>query len=107
MDNQHIVFGEVVEGMHVLDLLNETECDHENRPRVEVKITHTVVLYDPFPAIHEAFSTRPRSPSPIAERLLDEHTTENEQPNLLTLRDLPRNIVMGDDLWRFPAAHLC
>ena len=31
-EQQHTVFGEVVEGFEVLDKLNETYCDKEDRP---------------------------------------------------------------------------
>ncbi|GJQ73580.1 hypothetical protein Trydic_g13925 [Trypoxylus dichotomus] len=68
LDEQHCVFGEVMEGLDVLELLNEVICDQDNRPYQDVRITHTVVLDDPFPD-PEYFRTPSRSPSPNAERL--------------------------------------
>nr|XP_022904043.1 peptidyl-prolyl cis-trans isomerase sig-7 [Onthophagus taurus] len=68
LDEQHCVFGEVVEGLDILDILNETICDQDNRPYQDVRITHTVVLDDPFPD-PEGLIVPERSPSPSAERL--------------------------------------
>ncbi|KAI4456484.1 peptidyl-prolyl cis-trans isomerase-like 4 [Holotrichia oblita] len=68
LDEQHCVFGEVMEGLDVLELLNEVICDQDNRPYQDVRITHTVVLDDPFPD-PEYLRVPPRSPSPNAERL--------------------------------------
>lgn len=68
LDAQHCVFGEVVEGLDVLELLNEAICDNDNRPYKDIRITHTVVLDDPLP--DPKYLTVPeRSPSPSAERL--------------------------------------
>ncbi|KAF5273336.1 hypothetical protein FQA39_LY18755 [Lamprigera yunnana] len=49
LDNKHCVFGEVVEGLDVLELLNETICDNDSRPFQDIRITHTVILDDPYP----------------------------------------------------------
>lgn len=68
LDEQHCIFGEVMEGLDVLELLNESICDEDNRPYQDVRITHTVILDDPFPD-PEKFRLPPRSPSPNAERL--------------------------------------
>ncbi|KAI4456460.1 peptidyl-prolyl cis-trans isomerase-like 4 [Holotrichia oblita] len=57
-----------MEGLDVLELLNEVICDQDNRPYQDVRITHTVVLDDPFPD-PEYLRVPPRSPSPNAERL--------------------------------------
>lgn len=49
LDNVHCVFGEVVEDPdNLLDRLNETICDEQHRPYQEIRITHTVILDDPF-----------------------------------------------------------
>lgn len=68
LDAQHCVFGEVVEGLDVLELLNEAICDNGNRPYKDIRITHTVVLDDPLPD-PEKLRIPERSPSPSAERL--------------------------------------
>ncbi|KAG6445101.1 hypothetical protein O3G_MSEX003755 [Manduca sexta] len=64
----HCVIGEVTEGQEVLRKLNDVICDESHRPYRDVRITHTVVLEDPFndPPGLRAPS---RSPSPSAERL--------------------------------------
>lgn len=68
LDEQHCVFGEVVEGLDVLELLNEAICDNDNRPYQDIRITHTVVLDDPMPD-PKYLNAPERSPSPSAERL--------------------------------------
>ncbi|XP_058057316.1 peptidyl-prolyl cis-trans isomerase sig-7 [Anopheles bellator] len=68
LDGQHIVIGEVMEGHEVLRKLNEAICDDRHRPYKDVRITHTVVLDDPFDD-PSGFREPSRSPSPSAERL--------------------------------------
>ncbi|XP_026817267.1 peptidyl-prolyl cis-trans isomerase sig-7 [Rhopalosiphum maidis] len=46
--DEHIVFGEIAEGNDVLLKLNETICDVTHRPYQDIRITHTVILEDPY-----------------------------------------------------------
>ncbi|XP_022173867.1 peptidyl-prolyl cis-trans isomerase sig-7 [Myzus persicae] len=46
--DEHIVFGEIAEGHDVLLKLNETICDATHRPYQDIRITHTVILEDPY-----------------------------------------------------------
>lgn len=48
LDGVHGVFGEVAEGEETLARLNDTFCDSTGRPYQDIRITHTVVLYDPY-----------------------------------------------------------
>uniref|UniRef100_A0A182S5U3 Peptidyl-prolyl cis-trans isomerase n=1 Tax=Anopheles maculatus TaxID=74869 RepID=A0A182S5U3_9DIPT len=68
LDGRHTVIGEVTEGHEVLRKLNEVICDERHRPYKDVRITHTVVLDDPFED-PRGFRVPSRSPSPSAERL--------------------------------------
>ncbi|KAL4711533.1 hypothetical protein ACJJTC_000549 [Scirpophaga incertulas] len=68
LDNIHCVIGEVTEGHEVLRKLNEVICDETHRPYQDVRITHTVILEDPFNN-PSGFRAPSRSPSPSAERL--------------------------------------
>jgi peptidyl-prolyl cis-trans isomerase-like 4 len=68
LDGIHCVIGEVVEGHEVLRQLNEAIVDVKHRPYKDIRITHTVVLGDPF-ADPRGFKEPSRSPSPSAERL--------------------------------------
>lgn len=68
LDGVHCVIGQVVEGLEVLRLLNEAICDAGHRPYQDIRITHTVILEDPFEN-PRGFREPSRSPSPSAERL--------------------------------------
>lgn len=68
LDGIHCVIGQVVEGLDVLRTINEVICDTTNRPYKDVRITHTVILDDPFEN-PRGFREPSRSPSPSAERL--------------------------------------
>ncbi|XP_070495608.1 peptidyl-prolyl cis-trans isomerase sig-7 [Chironomus tepperi] len=68
LDGIHCVIGEVVEGIEVLRILNEAITDEKHRPYKDIRITHTVILDDPFPDMR-GFREPSRSPSPTPERL--------------------------------------
>jgi peptidyl-prolyl cis-trans isomerase-like 4 len=44
LDGKHAVFGHVVEGLDVLDQLNEVFVDANGRPLKDVRIRHVVIL---------------------------------------------------------------
>lgn len=80
LDSKHCVIGEVVEGHEVLRKLNEVICDETHRPYRDVRITHTVILEDPFndmPGLREPS----RSPSPSTERLAGGRIAPDEEIN--------------------------
>ncbi|XP_053697779.1 peptidyl-prolyl cis-trans isomerase sig-7 [Sabethes cyaneus] len=74
----HVVVGEVTEGHEVLRKLNEVICDEKNRPYQDVRITHTVVLEDPFDD-PRGFKEPSRSPSPSSERLAGGRIAADEE----------------------------
>ncbi|TKR64178.1 hypothetical protein L596_024758 [Steinernema carpocapsae] len=86
LDDKHTIFGQVTEGVETIDALNAELCDDNNRPFKDVRISHTIVLDDPFddPPRLEIPS---RSPSPTLELIttdqiaLDEKVDENEDKN--------------------------
>jgi len=43
LDNDYTVFGEVVEGLEVIDKIAAVECDRNNRPIVDVKMKISVI----------------------------------------------------------------
>ncbi|XP_014284568.1 peptidyl-prolyl cis-trans isomerase sig-7 [Halyomorpha halys] len=45
---EHCVFAEVTEGHDILIKLNDAICDNQHRPYQDIRITHTVILEDPF-----------------------------------------------------------
>ncbi|QSZ68176.1 peptidylprolyl isomerase [Methanofollis aquaemaris] len=44
LNPMHPVFGEVVEGMEVVDAIGKTQTDRQDRPRTEVRITKAEVI---------------------------------------------------------------
>lgn len=46
--DEHCIFGEVTEGLDILLKLNEAICDTTHRPYQDIRITHTIILEDPF-----------------------------------------------------------
>jgi peptidyl-prolyl cis-trans isomerase-like 4 len=44
---QHTIFGEVAEGLDVLEAIDTTPCDDDGRPLQNIRIRHTIVLDDP------------------------------------------------------------
>lgn len=55
LDNKHSVFGRVVGGLKIVEILNGWETDDKDRPAKEVKILRTEVFKNPFrEAIAEA-----------------------------------------------------
>lgn len=68
LDAVHCVIGQVTEGHDVLRALNDAICDNAHRPYKDIRITHTVILEDPFDN-PRGFREPSRSPSPSAERL--------------------------------------
>lgn len=68
LDGIHCVIGEVVEGHEVLRSLNEAIVDDKGRPYKDIRITHTVIIDDPYPD-PRGFRQPSRSPSPSEERM--------------------------------------
>jgi peptidyl-prolyl cis-trans isomerase B (cyclophilin B) len=44
LDAQYTVFGEVTEGLDILDKISKVECDQANRPKVDVKIISFTIV---------------------------------------------------------------
>ncbi|KAK9883378.1 hypothetical protein WA026_001550 [Henosepilachna vigintioctopunctata] len=93
LDGKHCVFGQVTEGLDVLELINEAICDSDDRPYQDIRITHTVVLDDPLPDL-ERMVVPSRSPSPSAERLQggriapDEEIDETKGKNINEINEI-------------------
>lgn len=80
LDGEHCVFGEIVEGWDTLDKMNSTICDGSNRPYQDIRITHTVVLHDPYED-PSGFEARTDSPEPTAEILASSRIGADENIN--------------------------
>ncbi|CAD6190880.1 unnamed protein product [Caenorhabditis auriculariae] len=84
LDDKHTIFGQVTEGLDTLEKLNEQLTNSDHRPFKDIRISHTIVLDDPFDDLPR-LRIPSRSPSPTYEMLvktdqlaLDEKEDENE-----------------------------
>ncbi|EDO44008.1 predicted protein [Nematostella vectensis] len=93
LDGEHTVFGEVSEGFDVLDKINEAICTDEFRPYQDIRITHTVILDDPFDD-PEGLPIPDRSPEPTKEQLesgligADEEVDETKGKTMEEIEDM-------------------
>lgn len=78
LDGVHCVIGEVTEGHEILAKLNEAICDSNGRPYKDIRVTHTVVLEDPFNN-PRGFREPSRSPSPTPARLAGGRIAADEE----------------------------
>lgn len=49
LNERKTIFGQVSEGLDVVDRINEAYCDDAGRPWINLRIHHTIILDDPFP----------------------------------------------------------
>ncbi|CAH1799286.1 unnamed protein product [Owenia fusiformis] len=78
LDGKHTVFGELAEGHDILEKINEAYCDKENRPFIDIRIYHTIILDDPYDD-PPALEIPPRSPSPTREMLESDRIAPDEE----------------------------
>nr|CAG4644929.1 EOG090X0971 [Leptodora kindtii] len=93
LDGEHCVIGEVVEGHDTLLNINDAICDDDHIPYQDIRITHTVIIEDPFddpPGIE----IPPHSPEPSRDLIesgriaADEEIDENEGKTMEEIEEL-------------------
>ena len=77
LDGDNRVFGEVADGLDVLDKFDEVIVDEGHRPFQDVRVTHTVVLDDPFDDPN-GLEVPPASPVPDPEMLKTDRLAADE-----------------------------
>lgn len=88
LDGKHTIFGEVAEGLDVLEKLNSVYIDEDGRPFQDIRIRHTYILDDPFPDLPGMESKiPPQSPvhvvteeDPYAQYIPPEETVSRRIP---------------------------
>ena len=85
LDEKYTVFGNVAEGLDIVQKISEEYADGQGRPYKNIRIRHTIVLDDPFPD-PPGLVVPSRSPSPSAlvrqqdrERLADDEDIQREE----------------------------
>lgn len=48
IQNKHTIFGEIVEGLEVIDKINKLALNDDKRPYCNIRILHTYIVYNPF-----------------------------------------------------------
>jgi peptidyl-prolyl cis-trans isomerase-like 4 len=71
LEKFHTIFGEVAEGLDVLEAINNLYCDEEFRPYQDVRIKHTYILDDPFPDPNKLIipPSSPERECPVEEKV--------------------------------------
>ncbi|XP_063974482.1 peptidyl-prolyl cis-trans isomerase sig-7 [Diachasmimorpha longicaudata] len=77
LDGEHCIFGEIVEGLEVILKFNDTICDGDHRPYQDIRISHTVILEDPYDD-PENLPVPDRSPEPTKEVLMSDRIGADE-----------------------------
>lgn len=67
LDGKYTLFGELAEGVEVLDRMNSAYCDKSNRPFRNIRIKHTHILDDPFEEEESGNAEEPASPPPVRD----------------------------------------
>ena len=84
LDGKHTVFGEVAKGFDVIEKLNECICDRDGRPYQDIRIFHTVILFDPFEDFEALRVENGRaSPEPTEEKLASDRIRVDEDVDQL------------------------
>jgi peptidyl-prolyl cis-trans isomerase-like 4 len=78
LDGKHAVFGHVVEGLEVLDQINDAFVDKDGRPLKDIRIHHIEVLDDPFPDPDDGLSEPPSPVRPPDDPSLRPRIDESE-----------------------------
>eukprot|EP00413_Alexandrium_margalefii_P023374 CAMPEP_0204566682 /NCGR_PEP_ID=MMETSP0661-20131031/36180_1 /ASSEMBLY_ACC=CAM_ASM_000606 /TAXON_ID=109239 /ORGANISM="Alexandrium margalefi, Strain AMGDE01CS-322" /LENGTH=548 /DNA_ID=CAMNT_0051574543 /DNA_START=61 /DNA_END=1707 /DNA_ORIENTATION=+ len=66
LDNRHSVFGRVVGGLQLLEVLNNWETDDKDKPKKEIKLIRTEVFKNPFKEV-KAEAAKPK----VEEKVVD------------------------------------
>jgi peptidyl-prolyl cis-trans isomerase-like 4 len=77
LDGDNRVFGQIADGFEMLEKLNEVIVDDDHRPYQDVRVTHTVVLDDPFDD-PQGLEVPPSSPLPDPEMLKTDRLAADE-----------------------------
>lgn len=95
--SRQLIFGKVVEGFSVLDKINTSQIDEDQRLVNDIRITHTHILHDPFPKCFEVSLKRKDTvPSQVQlDNMRIPQLVEAEDDDVSTYHSLALEII-GD-----------
>lgn len=67
LGKEYTIFGEVAEGLEVLEAINGLFADEDGRPYQDIRILHTHILDDPFPPLSAPIPQSPTGARPSQE----------------------------------------
>ncbi|KAJ2999221.1 Peptidyl-prolyl cis-trans isomerase cyp6 [Globomyces sp. JEL0801] len=115
LDGKHTVFGEVAEGLDILEAINQSICDEGGRPYRDIRIKHTIILDDPFDD-PEGFIEPDRSPVPTEallkaaridpDEVLVEDIPEEERERLAQLDEIKARALTLEMVGDLPFAEI-
>lgn len=99
LDEKHTIFGEVAEGLETLTRINQAVVDEENRPRQQIIIKQTYVLYPPELADDSIPEGEPKDElePPLNEQLSSEKEAHSRAVALECIGDIPDADVKPPD----------
>lgn len=90
LEGKHTIFGEVVEGLDILDKMNTCHVDKENKPLMHISILHAHILDDPFKDPENFIEPDSPNPEDYLENVDDGEDYANMQQALEESKDLKR-----------------
>ena len=90
LEGKHTIFGEVVEGLEVLDKINSCHVDKQNKPLMHISILGAHVLEDPFDDPENFVEPDSPNPEDYLENVNDGEDYANMEQALEESKDLKR-----------------
>jgi peptidyl-prolyl cis-trans isomerase-like 4 len=95
IEGKHTIFGEIVDGLEVLDKINQCLLDNTNKPLMHISIFHTYVIDDPFPDPEEFVEPASPEPEQYLQNISDGEDFKNMKEELeedINAEELEKNI---------------
>ena len=88
LEGKHTIFGEVVEGLEVIDKINACHVDKDNKPLMHISILHAYILEDPFEDPENFVEPESPNPEDYLENIEDGEDYANMEQALEESKDI-------------------